>query len=483
MRKEVNITDQLVQLLQSSQTTVLKLYHFVNGESKNPSRQEFDKFRKELIKSVMKKKENALQLFPIVKYFDSKRLTEEDLKNNESLFSVPSGDKVAIASPIEVLDQAVENDEYDLSIMWDLTSLEERESQLFRAVENYYNIVKDDENLKRFIRIIGTFTEENIELLEEEKDLFLENIPQETFALYQSSDLNNLLASEIAQLDDPDLQIIFLKNFVEQKLLTYQLWGIEREIQEEWVIKLKESGDIGPLFICLDTSGSMRNLKEIISKALTLVFVKELEKMNVNLVFVPFSMDAKFYDLYESKVKFKSVKMNLRKSFYGGTDLEKLVNTIDDVIHKQKYERANILLISDMVFKKLPNQVLKKVKEIKERGHKFHSLSINDVNYKNSLLKLFNTAWTYTYNWRTAEESIESELINDLSTSSSLSKETIDTIKTFGIIKKIKDNDFVADGSNKEKLINELNKTLERERREGIKYSSSEYENNADTEF
>ncbi len=456
--KEIDIVNQIVSLLEQSQTTVLKLYYFVNGEGNNPTKQQYEKFKKELINSVKRKKENALNLFPIIKYFESKRMTEDDLKANETLFTVPTDEKIAIASPIKVLDQVPETKEYDLSILWDLTKVEERESQLFKAVENYFNIVKDDENLKRFIRIIGTYIEENLELVEQEKDLFMENIPQETFALYQSSDLNNLIPNEIAQLDDPDLEIIFLKNFIEQKLLTYQLWGIERELQEEWIIRQKDIGERGPIFICLDTSGSMRNMKEIISKALTLVFVRELERLNMNIVFIPFSMDAKFYDLYNSQVKFKTVKMNLRKSFYGGTDLEKLFHTIENVMHKSKYNKANILIMSDFVFKKLPKNILKKIKHLQESGHKIHSLAINDQNYKNDLLKHLNTNWTYTYNWKSNSEIIEDELINELMNASSLSMEVIDTVQTFGIIKKVKDYDFVED---KQELLKNLNENLD----------------------
>lgn len=459
MSKQANITTELVNLLENSQTTILKLYNFVNGKGNNPTRQEFEKFRKELISSVKRKKENALQLFPIIKYLDSTRLSEDDLKNNETLFTVPTDEKIAIASPIEILDEFPQPEDYDLSVLWDLSSIEERETQLFRAVENYFNIVKDDENLKRFIRMIGTFLQENLEIEENEKELFLENIPQETFALYQSSDLNNLLPNEIAQLDDPDLEIIFLKNFIEQKLLTYQLWGIEREIQEEWVIKQKDVGERGPLFICLDTSGSMRNMKEVLSKALTLVFVRELEKMDVNIVFIPFSMEAKFYDLYDSKLKFKTVKMNLRKSFYGGSDIEKLINLIDSVIYKKKYERANILIMSDFIFKKLPKNVIKKIQKIKENGHKFHSLAINDVVYKNGLLDNFNTNWRYTFNWKTDNGSIEEEFINELSEATTMTSDALSAIQSFGIISRIKNND---DGVTSTKnLVEALNRKLE----------------------
>lgn len=442
---ELNISSEILKLIQKSQTTVMKLYHFVNGEDSMPTPHEFNKFRDGLISSIKRKKENALELFPIIKYFESKKMTDIDYEYDGVIFTVPEDEKIAVASPIKILEEMPEKSDYQIHIPWDLTSIDEKEFQNFKAAENYFNLIKDDESLKKFVKYIGTYLQENWELLVQERELFLENVPQEVFALYQSGDLNSLLPIEIMQLDDEDLEMVFLKNFIETKLLTYQLWGIEREIYEEWVVNLKDTGDEGPMFICLDTSGSMRGLTEIVAKAVTMMIVNELERANKKIVFIPFSMEAKMYDLYDVSSKLKVTKMQLKKSYYGGTDLSKLIEVIDTHIHKKKYEKANVLIISDFIFKNTSKAVIEKILSIKKKGHKFHGLNISEKKFKNKIDEIFNSMWSYTFNWKGIYEGNEEGLINELSSASSLSVSLSDSIQTFGIIKRLKDTDFVPE--------------------------------------
>lgn len=442
---DISISNEILKLIQKSQTTVMKLYRFVNGEDATPTPQEFEKFKTGLIASIKRKKENALELFPIIKYFESKRMTDVDYQYDNVIFTVPEDEKIAIASPIETLEEVPEKSDYDLHIPWDLTSTDEKESKDFKAAENYFNIIKDDENLKRFVKFIGTHVEENWEYLIEEKELFYENVPQEVHALYQSGDLNNLLPIEIMQLDDPDLETVFLKNFIETKLLTYQLWGIQREIFEEWVLNEKDSGEKGPMFICLDTSGSMRGMTEIVAKAITMMVVNELERHGKKIVFIPFSMEAKMYDFYDAHNKLKMVKMQLKKSYYGGTVIDRLFEVIDSVIHQKKFNKANVLIISDLIFKNYSRETIERIKNIKEKGHKVHALNVSEKKFENKLTELFNSTWSYTFNWKGVfDEDNEDELINELSSASAAESGIVDAVQTFGILKKLKDNDFVA---------------------------------------
>lgn len=441
---DINISSEILNLIQKSQTTVMKLYRFVNGEDALPSQEEFKKFKDGLITSIKRKKENALQLFPIIKYFESKRMSDVDFEYDKVIFTVPEDEKIAIASPLEVLEETPQKEDYQLKIQWDLTSLEERESTNFKAAENYFNLIKDDPNLKNFVKYIGASMNEYWEFLEEEKEIFLENVPQEVFALYQSSDLNNLLPIEVMQLDDPDLETVFLKNFIETKLLTYQLWGVQREMYEEWVINKQNTYDEGALFICLDTSGSMRGLTEVVAKALTMMIINELQVAKKNIVFVPFSTEAKMYDLYDVPNKLKVAKLQLKKSYYGGTTIDKLLDTLESTIVAKKYDRANVLIISDFIFKTQSGQTIRKINNIKEKGHKFHALNVSEKKFNNKLYEIFNSSWTYTFNWKGMYEGNEEEFINELSSASSLSVELVDSVQTFGIIKRIRDTDFVA---------------------------------------
>lgn len=463
---ELNIKDMIVKLLSGSETTVIKLYRFVNGEDSNPTKAEFEKFKKDLITSIKRKKENALELFPIIKYFESKRLTDADIASDETLFTLPTGDKIAVASPIEILDEVPMIDDekkddpdyrppYDIKQLWDLTDLEERESQVSKAVWNYYEIIKDLEPIKKAVRSWGRFIEQNMNLDLIEKELFEENVPQEVFSLHQSDNLNALLPTEIAQLDDPELEFIFYKNFIEKKLLNYQLWGIQREIIEDITITQKEFEDRGPLLICVDTSGSMRGITEVVSKALALATVSILEEFGVkNMVLIPFSTKSKPLDLSESKNKVKAARDWLKKSYYGGSDFGQLLDNLDVFMRNRVYAKANIVVFSDFVFKSVDPSIKKKIQAIQDRSHLFHSLKISKKNNKNAVEELFNTNWQYIFNWKGNGEYLEEDdFIRQIADANINARNSLDEVLSFGFIKLIKDYDFAR--KQKRKIENE----------------------------
>lgn len=448
---ELNLKEMIIDLLTKSETTVNKLYEFVNGAGKQPDKKEFEKFRKDLISSVKRKKENILELFPIIKYFESKRLSEADLENDETLFTLPTEERIAVASPIEVLQEKPSKDTYDLKVMWDMVSIEERESLVYKAFLNYYEILKDDENIKKAIRAWGTYVEPNIYITETERDVFLEDIPQEVFSLHQSDNLSGLLPTEIAQLDDPELELIFYKNFVEKKLLSYQLWGIEREILEEMDMFEKDMKDRGPLVLCVDTSGSMRGLKEVVSKALTLVIVQLLDELGVNVVLVPFSTTARSIDLSESKNKFKTAREVLKKSYYGGSDITAAIEEVENLFKSHKYRKANVLVISDFIYKNLNKNSLEIIEKLKKRDHNFNSLKVSTQNNKNSMEKVFSSNWAWFFNFKGLNlKEDEEEIINDLANANVSSKNNLDDIRPFGFIKKVKDWEFVPEHNHEE---------------------------------
>lgn len=454
-----NVTKELIRLIKTSQTTVLKLFQFVNGTSKQITKSEFEKFQNNLIKSLKSGKQNALDLFPIIKYLEEKNLSDDDYGYDNVLFTVRTEDRIAIASPIASLTSVPDPTEYDLKVEWDLVKIDELETRNYSAMMNYFDLIKDDENIRKFVEYIGTNLEEELELKEIEEELFIENVPQEVFALYQSDDLNNLLPHEIVQLDDPDLELIFLKNLVEKKLLSYQLSGIERQMREAWVVDYKEVGKKGPILVCLDTSGSMRDLNEIVAKAFALTVINILEKLGVNCAFFPFSMDAKFYDLFNTGNKTKLVANALKTSFYGGSDITNLISLLKTTIFQRKYQNVNILIISDFLFKNVNNEEVNKlIKDIKAAGHRFHAVNISENKYKNGFLEHFETEWAYYYNWTQSYHKNKDRLINELASNEYTATFSNNReVNTFGIIKRLKDTEMFV---SKEEKLAKLNEQL-----------------------
>ncbi|MEF9985192.1 MAG: hypothetical protein RSA40_02450 [Malacoplasma sp.] len=458
------ISKMIVDLLARSEKTVYKLYKFASDDiTYKPTLEEIEKFRNIVIGWVKKENSIAKQLFPIINYLEKSNLTEENTVYDDSLFSVSLDDKIAMASPIQVLDAPLKKDQYDIKIEWDFTDIEERESAVYEAAFNYFQLIKADELIKRFLEIIGLFQENFLDITMKENEFFTENIPQEVFALHQTDDLNYLLPTELAQLDDPELEILFYKSFIEKKLLSYQLWGIYREIAENYDIFKKKKEGYGDLIICLDTSGSMRGMNEVISKAFVLTLASLIQELDIPIVFCTFSKNAKFTVLskeYFGK-QFKIISKELKKSFYGGTDFDNLVKEIHLNFSNLKFKRANILVISDFNFKILSPNTAKLIQKMtQEKEIAFHALSISDKTFSNVILDDFKTTWSYTFLWN-GPPYIQNELIQEL-VNVNVDSSDLSSVHTFGILKMLSGKSFVNQGTDEnESLLEDIKQGIE----------------------
>lgn len=445
MAAEIN--KMVIDLLTRSEKTVYKLYTFASDNPDyKPKLEEINKFRDILILWLKKESANAAELFPIIKYLENKYLDDDDKIYDDSLFSIGLDDRIAMASPIQALEYKVNKDEYDIKIEWDFTDTDERESGVYQAAYNYFQIIKNDEKIRRFLEIVGLFQENYLDVVLRENDFFAENIPQEVFALHQTDDLNYLLPTELAQLDDPELEILFYKSFIEKKLLSYQLWGIYREIAENYDIFKKKKEGYGDLIICLDTSGSMRGINEVISKAITLTLVNMLQELSIPFIFCTFSKKAKFINLDKDFFgkQFKIVSKELKKSFYGGTNFDNVVHEIYSNFASMKFKRANVLIISDFNFKNLSINTSKMIENMSnEREIGFHSLCISDKNFSNKILDTFKTTWNYTFVWDGVPY-VQEELIKELIDANPESTD-LSNIHTFGILRMLSGKNLITD--------------------------------------
>jgi uncharacterized protein with von Willebrand factor type A (vWA) domain len=99
----------------------------------------------------------------------------------------------------------------------------------------------------------------------------------EIIGIHQSDELSRMLPSEVALLGSPETEVILSKKYVEKKLLTFQYRSQDLvgtpEVQEE-IIERKQPEDLGPIILCVDTSGSMFGAPEKVAKALALAILE-----------------------------------------------------------------------------------------------------------------------------------------------------------------------------------------------------------------
>ena len=59
--------------------------------------------------------------------------------------------------------------------------------------------------------------------------------------------------------------------------------------------------------------------------------------------------------------------LTLQQSFYGGTDVAPALRYALQLVKKERYEKADVLLISDFVMSHLPDDVLQSIEKQREK--------------------------------------------------------------------------------------------------------------------
>lgn len=175
-------------------------------------------------------------------------------------------------------------------------------------------------------------------------------IPQasksEVHGTHRSDDVMRMLPSELLNLEDETLEVLFYARLLEKNLLTYELQGVNFINGEETETSKKRTG---PVVACLDTSGSMQGAPLLKAKALLLAIANILKQEDRSLHVVLFGSAGEI-------LEFSMVGQNnsagllkfLQQGFGGGTDFETPLKHAFEIIASQKdYKKADVLMISD----------------------------------------------------------------------------------------------------------------------------------------
>ncbi|KKL78310.1 hypothetical protein LCGC14_2026120 [marine sediment metagenome] len=169
----------------------------------------------------------------------------------------------------------------------------------------------------------------------------------------QGNDLSAVLPSELAISDDPDLEDLFLKRFVEGSMMQYD--RRERQLEGR-----------GPIIVALDVSGSMMGQTEIISKAMFLQLCRTAADQHRKIAFMPFATQCGDPLYIESHYDLLQVITQGRyPGLGGGTDfnhpLKKACREIQGA-----YKHADLIFMTDGMSRVSPS-VVEEVKESKDR--------------------------------------------------------------------------------------------------------------------
>ncbi len=229
-------------------------------------------------------------------------------------------------------------------------------------------------------------------------------------------DLNSLLPSELALLGGKATENIFYQRYVEKRL---QLFSSASQSFE------KKDEKSGPIYICVDTSGSMAGKPETAAKTLAYAIAILAQRDKRPICMINYSHQISFFILTDLQRQRRQFLSFLSYSYDGGNDENKLFNFIFTKLPKipdysriaRSFSGADMLLISDYQWGGILEKNQKLLTNAREQGMKIYGLGVNvwrshidshreeeDDFYANGYSFLAGCDYTYLYEDRRVEE-------------------------------------------------------------------------------
>lgn len=289
-------------------------------------------------------------------------------------------------------------------LLWDQTKRVGARTDL-DTLKRWADYLKNNEGVRRLCELLGRMRRasmsERIEMLKS-VDTYHVTVPDieaksEIVGITQGRDLNHLLPQELALLADPDTEALFDLKYAEGRLMSYDFNGmVEAEYtwEHERAETVEEEDKLGPMIICVDTSGSMSGEPECVAKAITLALAMKSIEQKRDCCLYSFSSDVEERDLSKNQ-SLPELLDFLKMSFYGGTDAGPAIKHAINKMENKAYERADLLLISDFAMPEFSAEVKQQIQQAKGRDCKFHALNIGSPSGVNKPYDNFDKEWQY----------------------------------------------------------------------------------------
>ena len=304
---------------------------------------------------------------------------------------------------IEMIIKTSRNAGLDTGILWDLSESEFTETDtdtLLTWAEEFRN----DPALRRLCEMLGRSVSasrndspEKVVVTSSTKHRDT-TVSEELSGVETGNRIEDLLPSEKGLLNDPDLEILFDLKYAEDRLMCFDKQGYSEVTQdsEDIVTVTSDEAYMGPIILCIDTSGSMNGSPERIAKAIALYLSLMASSQKRRCYLINFSTDIRTYDIVPPAGT-RPLLTFLRHSFHGGTDIVPALREAVRKIGDEEYSRADVLVVSDFV---MPPDALRPMTGdmhlARNRGCRFHSLTIGSFPFGPETAEWFDGCWTYS---------------------------------------------------------------------------------------
>lgn len=153
--------------------------------------------------------------------------------------------------------------------------------------------------------------------------------------------LAEVLPTELALLSAPATEDLFYQRYVDHRLLSLEFDGAMHGEGRQ--------GGEGPVIACIDTSGSMSGTPEVIAKALVLAVMRRVlpKGRRVRLMLFGGPGDFQDRDIGRGPAAMQHFLDFLAMRFDAGTDFDGPLERALDLLAEERYDRADVLLVTD----------------------------------------------------------------------------------------------------------------------------------------
>ncbi len=290
---------------------------------------------------------------------------------------------------------------------WDL-SLAELSSQDIQEVLRWGKFFEDNQSVRELCELLGKMRkaakekervkiEETIAYKQIRKDY---NSREELSGITFGNRIEDVLPQELALLGDEELAVLFDLKFIENRLLCFEKMGYVSNWEtkkEEKEVEVEKKEKIGPIIICVDTSGSMMGTPENIAKAVSLCLAEMAHTQNRDCYLINFSTTIETFDFKPPK-GFRDLIAFLKNSFHGGTDVAPALNEALKMMECSSYRLADLLVVSDFCFPENDEVLESRIRTQRKSDNRFYSLVISNGYPCDSLMgksKYFDEIWHF----------------------------------------------------------------------------------------
>lgn len=306
--------------------------------------------------------------------------------------------------PLQQMKEVFDELGIEPGLLWD-SSVGKLRTQDISFLKQWAEYLKNNESVRNLCELMGRLHKEQ---QSHHKELINSTVQysvikpdiysnEEIVGIELGRDLENVIPQELALLSDPDIALLFDLKYIENRLMCFSQQGYKTEIIEENIqktVSVVDDEKMGPIIICVDTSGSMSGAPENIAKVLTLSLSSRAVSQKRKCYLINFSTSIETLDLTPPKGIHDLINF-LKMSFHGGTNVAPALHEGVRMMSEADYKKADLLVISDFVLHGLSSDIVSQCKKQKQEGNHFFALFIGSSGSQCVDEDVFDKNWTY----------------------------------------------------------------------------------------